>query len=90
MSEHAAIGTARSGTAALHVNLEKRVAVVDAEHVHIGKADQDLADALRVRLERRLPAAWGGHRVRIAMRRPQVVDLIPPSDPKRRHRGCRR
>ncbi len=82
MGDHTALGTSRTRRSTLDVQLQHGTTLVDAEHVHFGQTDEDLADAVGV-----LDDGWAQkpvalHAVRLAGLPNHIGDPIPPSDPK--------
>jgi len=61
------------------MDLEHRATVVDPEHVHIGQADKDLADACRVLFDGWTEEAGTSHAVRLTATSPRAGDVVPPS-----------
>jgi len=66
------------------MNVQDRPTVIDAQHVHVRQAHQNLGDPSRVLDHRRLQTLPEFHAVTLTAPPPKDVDPIPPSDPKSR------
>jgi hypothetical protein len=60
------------------VDLEHRMAVVEAEHIDFRETDEDLADARRILCDGRAEESRVSHAVRLAATSLRAGDVVPP------------
>jgi hypothetical protein len=77
MRPHPTLGASRPRRSTLDVDLEHRTTVVDAEHIDIGEADEDLADACWILFDRRAEDSRASHAVRLTVASPRARDVVP-------------